>query len=167
MITQNVTIQQFQMQSGVITANATICPCEKDRQWMAAVALLRELQQLHMQVVSLGDIELDREVIGALTDTMAQLYRVVPVLLDDNVLTLATCDPQNLAIEDELRNFLGLDIRLVVATESDVGYTHFTSCTRGVSELFLKGRPWPKAAGRGTISERPVSAKAAVLGLSP
>jgi type IV pilus assembly protein PilB len=77
-------------------------------------------EQLHMQVVSLQEIELDREVIGTLTDTMAQLYRVVPVLLDDNVLTLATCDPQNLAIEDELRNFLGYDIRLVVATENDV-----------------------------------------------
>ena len=77
-------------------------------------------EQLHMQVVSLGDIELDREVIGTLTDTMAQLYRVIPVLLDDNVLTLATCDPQNLAIEDELRNFLGFDIRLVVATENDI-----------------------------------------------
>lgn len=77
-------------------------------------------EQLHMQVVTLADIELDREVIGALTDTMAQLYRVIPVLLEDNVLTLATCDPQNLAIEDELRNFLGFDIRLVVATESDV-----------------------------------------------
>ncbi len=77
-------------------------------------------EQLHMQVVSLQEIELDREVIGVLTETMAQLYRVIPVLLDDNVLTLATCDPQNLAIEDELRNFLGYDIRLVVATESDV-----------------------------------------------
>ncbi len=77
-------------------------------------------EQLSMQVVNLESIDLDREVISALTDTMAQLYRVVPVLLEDNSLTLATCDPQNLAIEDELRNFLGYDIRLVVATESDL-----------------------------------------------
>ena len=55
-------------------------------------------EQLHMQVVNLSEVELDREVIGVVTDTMAQLYRVIPVLLDDNVLTLATCDPQNLAI---------------------------------------------------------------------
>ncbi len=51
---------------------------------------------------------------------MAQLYRVVPVMLEDRTLTLATCDPQNLAIQDELRNFLGYDIRLVVATEGDI-----------------------------------------------
>jgi type IV pilus assembly protein PilB len=77
-------------------------------------------EQMHMQVVNLSDIELDKEIISTLTDTMAQLYRVIPVLLEDNSLTLATCDPQNLAIQDELRNFLGYDIRLVVATESDV-----------------------------------------------
>ena len=41
-------------------------------------------------------------------------------MLEDKSLTVATCDPQNLAIQDELRNFLGYDIRLVVATEGDV-----------------------------------------------
>ncbi len=30
------------------------------------------------------------------------------------------CDPQNLAIQDELRTFLGYDIRVVVATERDI-----------------------------------------------
>jgi type IV pilus assembly protein PilB len=77
-------------------------------------------EQMNMQVVNLSDVELDEEVVGALTETMAQLYRVVPVLREDNVLTLATCDPQNLSIQDELRNFLGYDIRLVVATEREV-----------------------------------------------
>ncbi len=77
-------------------------------------------EQMHMQVVNLGEIELNRDVIGTITDTMAQLYRVIPVMLDDRTLTLATCDPQNLAIQDELRNFLGYDIRLVVATEGDI-----------------------------------------------
>lgn len=77
-------------------------------------------EQMHMQVVNLGEIELNRDVLATITDTMAQLYRVVPVMLDDRTLTLATCDPQNLAIQDELRNFLGYDIRLVVATEGDI-----------------------------------------------
>ena len=77
-------------------------------------------EQMHMQVVSLGEIELDRDLISILTDSMAQLYRVVPVMKEDRSLTLATCDPQNLAIQDELRNFLGYDIRLVVATEGDI-----------------------------------------------
>ena len=36
------------------------------------------------------------------------------------MLTVATCDPQNLAIQDELRTFLGYDIRLMVATEREI-----------------------------------------------
>ena len=42
-------MQQWQMQANVITYNATISVCEKGQQWMAAVALLREMQQWHMQ----------------------------------------------------------------------------------------------------------------------
>ena len=34
-----------------------------------------------------------------------------------NTLTVATCDPQNISIQDELRTFLGYDIDVVVATE--------------------------------------------------
>ena len=77
-------------------------------------------EQMNMQVVNLADTELEEEVVATLTETMAQLYRVIPVLRDGNILTLATCDPQNLSIQDELRNFLGYDIRLVVATEREV-----------------------------------------------
>jgi len=35
-------------------------------------------------------------------------------------LTLATCDPQNIAIQDELRRFVGHDIRVLVATENQI-----------------------------------------------
>ncbi|MFT7631542.1 MAG: type IV pilus assembly protein PilB [Mariniblastus sp.] len=56
----------------------------------------------------------------AVSDAMAQLYRVIPLQLNENVLTLATCDPQNLSMQDELRRFLGYDIRLLVATEAQV-----------------------------------------------
>lgn len=77
-------------------------------------------EQMHMQVVSLGEIELESELLGTISETMAQMYRVIPVMRDENTLTLATCDPQNLAIQDELRNFLGYDIRLVIATQREI-----------------------------------------------
>lgn len=56
----------------------------------------------------------------AVSDSMAQLYRVVPIELNGNEITLATCDPQNISMQDELRRFLGYDIRLVVASEAQV-----------------------------------------------
>lgn len=77
-------------------------------------------EQMSMQVVKLGEIQVTPEVMELITEAMAQLYRVIPVKLEDNVLTLATCDPQNLSIQDELRTFLGYDIKLLVATERDL-----------------------------------------------
>ena len=43
-----------------------------------------------------------------------------PISFEDNTLTIAMCDPQKLSMIDELRSFLGYDIRAVVATEKDV-----------------------------------------------
>ena len=56
----------------------------------------------------------------AVSNAMAQLYRVVPLQVNDGVITLATCDPQNLAMQDELRRFLGYEIRLLVAAENQI-----------------------------------------------
>lgn len=77
-------------------------------------------EQMGMQVVSLDEVQISEEVIGIVTQAMAELYRVIPIKLEGNSFTVATCDPQNLSIQDELRTFLGYDIRLLVATERDI-----------------------------------------------
>jgi type IV pilus assembly protein PilB len=77
-------------------------------------------EQWGMQVVHLADIVIPPNVLGLVTETMAQMYRIVPIAFRDNTLTIALCDPQNLTIQDELRTFLGYEIRAVVATERDV-----------------------------------------------
>ncbi|MFM8572570.1 MAG: GspE/PulE family protein, partial [Pirellula sp.] len=80
-------------------------------------------EQMNMKVVTLDDSPIPKELLEKLTDVMAQLYRVVPVRFDGNRLTVATCDPQNLTVQDELRTFLGLDIEMVVATEREIKAT--------------------------------------------
>ena len=80
-------------------------------------------EQMNMKVVSLGDAPISAELLEKLTETMAQLYRVIPVKFDGHRLTVATCDPQNLSIQDELRTFLGYDIEMVVATEREIKAT--------------------------------------------
>jgi len=77
-------------------------------------------EQLGLQVINLADVTVPQEVLNQVTEPMAQLYRIVPVSFKDNVLTVAMCDPQKLSVLDELRSFLGYDIRAVVATERDV-----------------------------------------------
>lgn len=80
-------------------------------------------EQMNMKVVTLGETPIPKELLEKLTDVMAQLYRVVPVNFDGSRLTVATCDPQNLTVQDELRTFLGLDIEMVVATEREIKAT--------------------------------------------
>jgi len=80
-------------------------------------------EQMNMKVVTLGETPIPKELLEKLTDVMAQLYRVVPVKFDGSRLTVATCDPQNLTVQDELRTFLGLDIEMVVATEREIKAT--------------------------------------------
>ncbi len=77
-------------------------------------------EQMNMKVVSLAEMQISKELLDRLTETMAQLYRVIPIRFDGHRLTVATCDPQNLTIQDELRTFLGLSIEMVVATEREI-----------------------------------------------
>ncbi len=77
-------------------------------------------EQMNMQVISLAEFVLSDEMKEQISETMAQLYRIIPIKREDDRLTVATCDPQNLSIQDELRTFLGLDIKIVVATEREI-----------------------------------------------
>jgi len=77
-------------------------------------------EQMDIQYVDLEGVEFPESVLREITDAMAQLYRVVPVHKSGDILTIATSEPQNISIQDELRRFLGCEIRLLVATESQI-----------------------------------------------
>jgi type IV pilus assembly protein PilB len=70
--------------------------------------------------VTLYDRQIPAEVLRILSEPMAQLYRVVPLALDGNRLTVASSEPQKIQVADELRTFLGYDIHLCVATEPEI-----------------------------------------------
>jgi type IV pilus assembly protein PilB len=97
-------------------------------------------EQMGLRVIVLADHVSPPEALDKVTETMAQMYRVVPVAFEGNTLTVATCDPQNLAIQDELRTFLGYDIRLVVATEREVVAAltkHYDSESESVESIIV------------------------------
>ncbi|MEX0936927.1 MAG: ATPase, T2SS/T4P/T4SS family [Pirellulales bacterium] len=77
-------------------------------------------EQMNLQTINLADAVIPPDVIEQVTESMAQMYRIVPISFKNDVLTVATCDPQNISMQDELRTFLGYDIRVVVATEQDI-----------------------------------------------
>jgi len=80
-------------------------------------------EQMGLQMIHLSDVVITPDVLAHVTEPMAQLYKIVPVSFKDNTLTIAMCDPQKLSIIDELRSFLGYDIRSVVTTEQDITTT--------------------------------------------
>src|SRR5215212_430729 len=75
-------------------------------------------EQLSLQTTSVAEITIKKEVVAMVTAPMAQMYRIIPIDFDGDTLTVAMCDPQNLSVQDELRTFLGFNIRVVVTPES-------------------------------------------------
>ena len=51
-------------------------------------------EQWGMQVIHLADTVIPPNVLNLVTETMANMYRIVPISFRDNTLTIALCDPQ-------------------------------------------------------------------------
>ena len=98
---------------GRIAVNMGLVNDEELIQALAEQFGLKTIDMEHLEAPSAESRE-------AVSNEMAQLYRVVPLQLHQGVLTLATCDPQNLAMQDELRRFLGHEINFKVATEAQI-----------------------------------------------
>jgi type IV pilus assembly protein PilB len=77
-------------------------------------------EQWNTLFVTLYDKQIGHDLVEIISRTMAEMYRVVPLELKDNRLTIATADPQKIQIADELRVFLGYDIGVVVATDAEI-----------------------------------------------
>ena len=60
-------------------------------------------EQMDMQVIRLAEVTIPQETLDLVSEPMATLYRIVPVSFRDDVLTIATSEPQNVQVLDELR----------------------------------------------------------------
>src|SRR5438034_103446 len=63
-------------------------------------------EQFGMKSVNLAEFKFQEEAIKLVPETMAQVYKVIPLTLKDQVLTVAMGDPNNLTALDDLRNFI-------------------------------------------------------------
>ncbi|MEQ9066362.1 MAG: pilus assembly protein PilB, partial [Gimesia chilikensis] len=77
-------------------------------------------EQWGMPVVELSETNIPPKVLELVPETMASIYKIMPVSLKDGVLTVAMADPQIVAALDDLRNFLGYDVRGAVSNLKDV-----------------------------------------------
>ena len=74
-------------------------------------------EQWGMQVINLPETTIQPKVLELVPETMASVYKIMPVSLKNDVLTVAMADPQNLAALDDLRNFLGVEVRGAISSE--------------------------------------------------
>jgi type IV pilus assembly protein PilB len=82
-----------------------------DEQLLQALA-----EQQGMKIVNLEEVKPTAEALQMVPETMASVYKVLPISLKDNILTVAIGDPANRNAVDDLRNFLGVaDVHAVVA----------------------------------------------------
>ncbi len=77
-------------------------------------------QQFGLEVMDLTGYVVPPEVLGALPKDIVLLYNVVPVMKNDNTLTIAMSDPTNMEVVDAVRYLLGCDVEAVVAKEEQI-----------------------------------------------
>jgi type IV pilus assembly protein PilB len=84
--------------------------------------LLQAQAELHgMKVQSLEDVKPNKDATAKVPKAMADLYKVAPLSFENNVLTVAMADPNNLQALDDIRNFLGIsEVKAVLAAPKAV-----------------------------------------------
>ncbi len=79
-------------------------------------------EQFGLKVVRLGDVAIPAELTDLVNETMATTFKIVPVSQNkkDKSVTVAMADPRDPATLESIKQFLGVEVKGVVAAESDV-----------------------------------------------
>jgi type IV pilus assembly protein PilB len=84
--------------------------------------LLQALAEQHgLRLINLQEVKPQPEAVALVPETMASVYKILPIALKDNTLTVAMADPTNLAALDDLRNFIGVkNVEAVIAAQKEI-----------------------------------------------
>ncbi len=75
---------------------------------------------LKIDIVNLKTTAIDKKVIEKVPIKFAWFYKFMPVKMEGKTVTLAVSYPFDVKTQDEIRVFLGLDPKIVLASESDI-----------------------------------------------
>ena len=76
--------------------------------------------KLGLPLINISRRNLDPEVVKLIPEQLALKYKVIPVELDDDRITLAMADPLNVLAVDDVRIASGCDVEPAIASESDI-----------------------------------------------
>ena len=77
-------------------------------------------QNLGTDIIDLSGIEIEKEIIDMIDPSTIRMYGVIPLKEEDGILTVASSNPLNYQIPEELHFILGKDIQLVIANEGQI-----------------------------------------------
>ncbi len=98
--------------------------------------------QLGMDVIVLADHDIPNEVIQQVPAEIARRYKVVPVHIADNSLTVALSDPLNIETLDSLRYILKRNVEGVVASDEEIEVAldhYYGRAEKSIEELLEQG----------------------------
>jgi type IV pilus assembly protein PilB len=76
--------------------------------------------QWDMEIVNLDDISVPPEIIEKVPPSIANIYKIVPVEMDDGALVVAMSDPLNVGLLDELKFMLDYNVKGAVSNEGAI-----------------------------------------------
>ena len=81
-------------------------------------------KQLGISYVSLSEYgDIPAEVIKIVPENISRHQTLVPISLEDNILTIAMADPLNVFTVDDLRVMTGYEIKVVISSEAEIKQT--------------------------------------------
>ncbi len=74
--------------------------------------------QFGSSYLPLDNYEIDFQIVKRIPQDIIEKYKIIPIDIIGNILTIVTFDPSNLELE-ELENVLGFDIQVFICTKSE------------------------------------------------
>jgi type IV pilus assembly protein PilB len=94
-------------------------------------------EQHNLKVVNLLEIKPTADALTAVPETMASVYKIVPLSFKDGILTIAIGDPGNLAALDDLRNLLNCKEVVANLSSPQMIADILTRCYAGKEESIM------------------------------
>ncbi len=91
--TTEISLEQVAIRSGLVTED----------QLLQGTA-----EQMGLRLVNLDEVKATPTAVSMVQQQMAELYKMLPLAYENDVLTVVMADPNNLQALDDIRNFLGI-----------------------------------------------------------
>ncbi|MFA5199614.1 MAG: GspE/PulE family protein [Candidatus Omnitrophota bacterium] len=92
-------------------------------------------EQLYLPTLRLGKFRFDEEVVNLIPERMAKLYNTIPLSRIGTTLTVAMSDPLNIFALDDLSNFTGCNIDIVLSPDEEINHAIDTQYHKEIKDM--------------------------------